>query len=83
MTRDEAVNLVREYLDRHQPDGYRLDVIPDASREEDGWWVIAVGPDRPDIRRYSFYDLLAQTEREIEDEREANISLVPPPSGHR
>ena len=81
MTRDEAVQLVDQYLQRHQPEDYHLVVVPEATREEDGWWIVAVGADRPGIRRYDYYDRLAQTERELEDEVEANISLMPPPSG--
>ena len=81
MTKDEAINLVRKHLDQHQPKDYRLHVFEEATRFEDDWWIVAVGPDRTDIRRYDYYDILAQVEREIEDEEEANISLMPPPSG--
>jgi hypothetical protein len=81
MTKDEAIGLVRERLERHQPDSYRVVVVPDASYQEGDWWYIGVKPTRDDIRRYDYYDVMAQVSREIEDETQANITLVPPPSG--
>ena len=77
ISKDEALKLVRERLDAHQPREYRLDVVPDQTHEEDGWWIVSVAASRNDIRRYDYYDILAQVEREIEDATNAQISLIP------
>lgn len=79
--KDRAIAVVRKYLANHQPGEYALDVVPEASYLEQEWWHICVAPDREGIRRYSYYDVLAQVEREIEDEEQVNITLMPPPSG--
>lgn len=81
VTQEEVIQTVRDRLAKHQPSDYRLDVLPEAVHEEDGWWYVAVGPDRKDIRRYDYYNVLAEVGQEIEDELELDITLVPPPSG--
>ncbi|QNN25258.1 hypothetical protein HED60_24250 [Planctomycetales bacterium ZRK34] len=81
MNQQQAIQLVEQHLNRHQPKEYRLHVIPGATRNEDDWWYVCVGPDRDNIRRYDYYDVLAQISREIEDEDDVNITLLPPPSG--
>ena len=81
MTKEQAIELVQRHLNRHQPPDYRLQVVESAIRHENDWWYVGVGPDRADVRRYDYYDRLAQVERELDDEENANISLMPPPSG--
>lgn len=78
MTKQEAIHLVEQHLAAHQPADYRLKVLADATRRDDDWWYVAVQADREGVRNYAYYDVLAQVEREIEDEHEdVNIVLVP------
>jgi hypothetical protein len=84
MTKKEAIKVVEKHLSRpkYRPKKYRLRVIARASRQEDDWWYICVRPGRGgDIRPYDYYDILAQVEREIEDEENMNIALVPVAAG--
>jgi hypothetical protein len=82
MTKEQAIQLVEKHLAKHQTKDYRLKVVPSAITPDDDGWLIGVGPDRTGIRRYDYYDVLTQVEQEIEDENEnAHISLMPPPSG--
>ena len=75
---EQAMALVREHLDRHQPANYRLQLVSESSRVEDDWFYVCVRPDQSNIRAYDYYDVLAQVEREIEDEHpDVNILLVP------
>jgi uncharacterized protein (UPF0332 family) len=81
MTKKAAIQLVEKYLQRHPPkEGYNLHVDVRSSHEEDGWWIISVGADREMIRPYDFYDILAQVEREVQDERNAPIAVYPAPA---
>ncbi|MHB1157729.1 MAG: hypothetical protein ACYC26_12955 [Phycisphaerales bacterium] len=81
MTKDQAIKLVTKHLRRHQPSGYKLMVVKDAIHKEGKWWYVSVGPDRSNIDRYDYYNVLAQVEQELDEVEHANISLMPPPSG--
>jgi len=83
MTKEEAIKVVEKHLSRpkYRPKKYRLRVIARASRQEDDWWYICVRPSSSNIRLYDYYDILAQVEREIEDEENMNIALVPVAAG--
>lgn len=83
MNKEQAIKLVQEQLNQHQPAEYRLEVDASSTRMEDDWWFVGVRPSRRDIRRYDYYDIMAQVSREIEDATGENITLVPPPSGIR
>ena len=84
MTRDEAIKLVNRHLAEHQPGDYHLNVVPEAIRQDDDWWYITIQPDREDVPRYDYYNILAVVEREIQDENDDfNILLVPVASGTR
>lgn len=75
--KESAVDLVTRLLKPRQPSGYKLRVVPEASRLDDDWWYVCVQPDRDDVRNYDYYDILAQVEQEIEDEHDVNVLLVP------
>ncbi len=82
MTKQEAIDLVSRHLRNHQPEGYRIEVLPDTIRQDDDWWYIAVRADRADVPRYDYYNVLAVIEREIQDEDDSNnILLVPAAAG--
>lgn len=84
MTRDEAIALVNRHLAEHQPQGYHLNVVPEAIRQDDDWWYITIQPDQENVPRYDYYNILAVVEREIQDENDDfNILLVPVASGTR
>jgi hypothetical protein len=79
MTKQEAIKIVEKYLSKpkYRAAKYKLRVVPEACRQEDDWWYICVRAGRKNVRPYDYYDIMAQIEREIEDEKEVNILLVP------
>lgn len=82
MTEQQAISLVEEHLSRHQPRDYKIEVVPGTARQDDGWWYIAVQPDKENIPRYDYYNVLAIVEREIQDRDETfNTLLVPAAAG--
>lgn len=80
-TRDEAIQLVREALKRqlasHPDFKAEIRVFEPAVRQEDDWWYVCVYPSRELPNRYSFYELLAEAEGDLQDEQDKNILLVP------
>ena len=82
MTREQAIELVQQHLGRHMPADYTIDIVNEAVRQDDDWWYITVKPSKSDVKRYDYYNVLAEVEREIQDENESNnILLVPVASG--
>lgn len=78
---EEAIALVQGRLDAHQPKDFKLQVVPEASRRDDDWWYVCVKPDRSGFRAFDYYKVLSEIEREIEDEDEVNVLLVPVQAG--
>jgi hypothetical protein len=68
--------IVQAALDRRQPSGYRIEVQPDGVLQEDDWYHVVVRSNQ-DVRTYDFYDVLAETEAELQDEQKINVLLVP------
>ena len=73
-----VVEIVKRYLEPHQPANYRLNVSETGLRHSrDDWWEVVVQPDREDIYSYDYYGRLAEAEGDIEDHEDLKISLVP------
>ena len=70
------IKLVQGALDRRQPRNYRVHLQPDGVLQDDGWYQVVVVADS-DVRTYDFYDVLAETEAELQDQHHLNVLLVP------
>jgi hypothetical protein len=74
--KQQVIDVVRRYLESHQPQGYRLNVMEKGIRHtSDDWWEVVVQPDRDDVRSYDYYGRLAETENDIEDHE--NLKILP------
>ena len=49
-TMNETLNIVEEYVNRHQPKAFRLNVSRLGARHDGDWWYVVVAPDPEDIR---------------------------------
>jgi hypothetical protein len=67
---------VQRALDKRQPTGYRVEVEPDGVLQEDGSYRVIVRSDR-DVRSYDFYNVLAESEAELQDDAGLDVVLVP------
>ena len=74
--RARIATVAQEALNRRQPRDYRIDVDPSSVLHEDDWYQVLVKTPN-DVRTDEFYDVLAQAEAELQDERGLNILLVP------
>lgn len=77
MTQQEIVVLVQSFLDKHQPEGYRLTVEEQGIRQDDDLWYVTVIPDRAGVRAYDYAYHLTETEDEIRKAKSMNVLLVP------
>ncbi len=73
----KVVAMARKYLEPHQPQRYRLNVIEEGVKKEDDWWYVLVQPDRDGIRSYDYYGRLAEAEIDLKDSEHVNVLLVP------
>ena len=73
---ERITHLVQAALDRRQPRGYRIEVQPEGVLQEDDWYHVVVRSDK-EVRTYDFYDVLAEAEAELQDEKKLNVLLVP------
>lgn len=72
-----VINLARRYLEPHQPADYRLEVVPEAVRQEEDWFYVVVEPTRDDIRSYDLSSRLADAEIDLQEKESIKILLVP------
>lgn len=71
-----VIDVVRRYLEPHQPADYRLNVMEQGIRHRQDWWEVVVQPDK-DVYSYDYYGRLAEAENDIEDHENLKILLVP------
>ncbi len=76
VTAQQVVDIVKRYLEPHQPVSYRLNVMEQGIRRRDDWWEVVVQPDT-DAYSYEYYGRLAEAENDIEENEDLKILLVP------
>jgi len=74
---NETLNIVEEYVNRHQPQAFRLDVSRQGAKYEGDWWYVVVTPEPLDIRARDYRDLMEEVEDEIKAEKHLKVLLVP------
>jgi hypothetical protein len=72
-----VIDVVRRYLEPHQPPDYRLNVSETGLRHSsDDWWEVVVQPDK-DVYSYDYYGRLAEAEGDIESHEKLKVLLLP------
>ena len=74
--RERIVKLVQECLKKHQPNDYRLEVVPDGVQQDGDWYYVVVQPSREDVS-YEYYGLLTDAETDLQERESMKILLVP------
>ena len=75
--RDEIARRVQEFLDRHQPREYRVEVDAEAVLQDDGWYHVVI-KSPGDVRDRDFYDTLANAESDLNDQNDGHQYLLVP-----
>lgn len=75
----QAIERVRDHVNRNQPNDHRLVVNddPSAIRHEEGWWYLVVRPDRNGVRAHEYSECLSDIEEELWNEEQVHVLLVP------
>ena len=76
-TKQDIFDVVRRYLEPHQPQNYRLQIITDACRQEDDWWYIVVQPDRDEVQAFEYALILNVMEQELQEKEGLKVLLFP------
>ena len=71
-----VIDVVRRYLEPHQPADYRLNIMEEGIRHRQDWWEVVVQPDK-DVYSYDYYGRLAEAEGDIEEHEDLKILLLP------
>ena len=80
MTRENLSKIVHESLQKHTRGfgNYRFEVVLDSVyQDEEQLWHVPIRPDRVVERRGAFYDLLNDVEKQIEQDHQINVMIVP------
>lgn len=75
--KQEMAVLAQRYLDRHQPDRYRIRVMPDAIERRGETWFIVAEPDKAAAPTYDFINRITEASIELEDQEKLSVFLVP------
>lgn len=81
MNEDEVLNIVEEYVNKHQPKAYHLDVSRRDVRHDGDWWYVVVKPSQVDVRAREYSDIMEQVEDQIKSQRGLKVLLVPTQPG--
>lgn len=75
----QAIEKVQEYVNKHQPDTFRLVVNtnPDLIRNDEDWWYVVVQPDRDGVRAHEYAERLSDIEEIIFEKENVHVLLVP------
>jgi len=71
-----VIDVVRRYLEPHQPSDYRLNVMEQGIRHRQDWWEVVVQPDK-EVYSYDYYGRLAEAEGDIENHENLKVLLLP------
>jgi hypothetical protein len=77
MTEQQIVNLVRRYLQDHQPAGIALEVLEPSVHKDGDWWYVPVRPCQQLPKTYQYYEELTDIEDELKDKEHIDVLLVP------
>src|SRR5882724_7026647 len=75
--RDEIASMAQRYLNRHQPDRYRINVVRDAVVLRGDTWYVVAEPDKANAPGHDFISRITEASMELEDKEKVNLFLVP------
>jgi hypothetical protein len=74
---DDVFHAVEDSLKEHQPNGYKLKVVREGSKQDDDWWYVLVQPDKDGISAFDYASKLAEMETELQEIKHLKVLLVP------
>ena len=77
MSEQQIGQLVRSYLQSHQPAGNTIEVLEQDIRKDGDWWYVPVRPDHQLPKTSSYYEELTNIENELRENEQGDVLLVP------
>jgi hypothetical protein len=77
MSEKEIVEIVGRYLKDKHPGGATLEALAQGIRHEQDWWYVPVRPSVEPVRRYEYYEALADVEASLEESEHLTVLLLP------
>lgn len=77
MSEEQVVRLVKQYLQNHQYDNIKIEVVEGPIRKESTWWYVPVRPNHTETRTYRYYEELTVVEDELRENENLDVLLVP------
>lgn len=68
---------VRQYLADFHLGGITLEVLDEGVRGEESWWYVPVRPSAEPVKRYEYYEALADVEGGLEEKEKLTVVLMP------
>jgi len=72
-----VAKAVRKYIKNYHPGGATLEVIEQGIRKEEYWWYVPVRPSVEPVKRYEYYEALADVEEALDENENLTVFLVP------
>jgi hypothetical protein len=69
--------VVRDYVRDRHPGGVTLEVVEEGIKRIDYWWRVPIRPSEDPPHTFEYYDVLADIEAQMQEDRQLNIILVP------
>lgn len=72
-----VAEVVHKYIKDQHPDGATFEVIASGIRKERSWWYVPVRPSVEPVKRYEYYEALADVEEALAEHENLTVFLVP------
>ncbi len=77
LTDQEIAEILGHYLKDKHPAGVNLEALTQGVRHEQDWWYVPVRPSSEPVRRYEYYEALADVEAALEESEHLTVLLLP------
>jgi hypothetical protein len=72
-----VIAAVREHIKDKHPGGATLEVLEQGIRHEHDWWYVPIRPSVEPVKRYEYYEALAEVEKDLVVSDHLTVLLVP------
>jgi hypothetical protein len=72
-----VAEAVRKYIRDQHPGGATFEVMAPGIRKERYWWYVPVRPSVEPVKRYEYYEALADVEEALTEHENLTVFLVP------
>ena len=75
ITKESVAHIVSEHIKDRHPGGITLEVVEEDIHKVDNWWRVPVRPSAWPVKRYAYYEELAEIESDIQENEHLDILI--------